>query len=124
MSQKLLALLICDATATAPDGKITLYGIFDIIFCRELPLRFGQFSVYWKLFSEESGDISLHIEKPDGTKLLTPEKMKIDKGVQKLQGVYAFGNVEFPVSGPYRIAMIFNDKEIGDTTLLVQTVQS
>jgi hypothetical protein len=119
-----MALLICDATATAPDGKITLYGIFDIIFCRELPLRYAQFSIYWKLFSEESGDISLHIEKPDGTQLLTPEKIKIDEHIQKSQGVYTFGNVEFPVSGPYRIAMVFNDKEIGDTTLLVQTVQS
>jgi len=124
MNQKLMALLVCDATAMAPDGKNTLYGIFDIIFCRELPLRYAQFSVYWKLFSEESGEISLHIEKPDGSRLLTPEKMKMDEGIQQIQGVYSFGNVEFPISGPYRIVMEFNDKVIGDTTLLVKIVQS
>lgn len=124
MSSKLFALLNSDAAATAPDGKITLYGIFDVINCRKIPLRHPQFSVFWKLYSDELGKISVRIEKPDGLPLLTTDGLDLQKNpLGKHQGVFTLGGVEFPVSGEYRVVLLLNGtEEIGSTTLTVQEV--
>ncbi len=122
MPQKLIALLICDATVRGPDGKTTIYGIFDIIHSHEFPVRHPQFSVYWKIYSEELGKLSVQIKKPDGSKLLTTEPLQLgESNAGKHEGAYSFGGVEFPTPGDYKVVILFNDtQEIGSETLPVK----
>jgi hypothetical protein len=122
MAKKLAALLICDATATAPDGKFTVYGIFDVIFCQKVPARYPLFSIYWKIYSDKGGDICLRIEKPDGSTLIETNPTKIDVSDSgTAQGVFTFGGVEFPEAGDYRILLSLDKvQEIGSSTLTIQ----
>jgi|LGVF01.1.fsa_nt_gb hypothetical protein len=124
MAHKIAALLICDAAATGPDGKFTLYGLFDVIGCHKLPLRYPQFTVYWKLLADRLGKISVRIEKPDGSPLLSLDPFELQKNpFGKHQGVYTLTGVEFPVSGDYKVLLLLNDtEEIESTTLTIQKV--
>lgn len=124
MTQKLSTLLFCDAAASAPDGKITLYGLFDVIGCHKLPLRHPQFAIYWKLYSDQLGEVSVRIEKPDGFSLLTAPALNLQKNPSgKYQGIFMLGGVEFPVSGDYRVVFLFNGTgEVGSATLTIQEV--
>jgi len=121
MTQKLISLLLCDATVRGPDGKTTIYGIFDIIYSDKFPTRHPQFSIYWKIYSEELGKLSVQINKPDGSKLLTTEPLQLKKSdTGKHEGAYSFGGMEFPIPGDYKVVILFNDtQEIGSEILTV-----
>lgn len=126
MVMKLDALLLSDATATSPDGKITVYGIFDIIHCRKLPTRYPQFSVYWKIHSDEAGEISIKIHKPDGSELLKSLALPIEITEYGMsQGIMTFGGIEFPTAGEYKVYLMFDSsQEIGTTILNVRQAQT
>lgn len=126
MTQKVISLLLCDASARDPIGKITLYGIFDIIYSDKFPARHPEFSVYWKIYSDELGKLSVQIKKPDGSKLFTTEPLQLtESNTRKYQGVYTFGALEFPVPGDYKVVILFNDtQEIGSITLTVKKHKS
>ncbi len=122
MKQELAALLFCDAAATAPDGKFTLYGLFEVISCRKLPLRHPQFAIFWKLRTDQLGKVSVRLEKPDGSSLLTSPSLDLQgHPLGKHQGVFTLGGVEFPTSGDYRVVLLFDDThEVGSAVLTVQ----
>lgn len=119
MMPKLAAILFCDAAATAPDGKFTLYGIFDVIGCHKAPVRHPQFSIFWKLYSNQLGKISVRIEKPDGSPLMTGPSLDLRENPFGIhQGVFTLGGVEFPILGDYRAVLLLNDTtEIGSATI-------
>jgi hypothetical protein len=121
MADKLIALLICDATSTSPDGKITIYGIFDAISCKHLPLIHPQFSIFWRFITEKGSEVSLIIKNPDGSHLITTDLLKLGDA-HKCQGVYSFGNVEFPVEGEYNVALLVDGKEFGSVELTVKKI--
>jgi hypothetical protein len=124
MPRKLHALLLADAVATSPDGKLTLYGIFEVVNCRSLPTRIAQLSIYWKIYSDEKGDISIRVEKPDGTDFLSTKRMPAGVGDQATaQGVTTFAGIEFAVSGDYKVRLLFNGaEELGSTTFSVREI--
>jgi len=124
MAQKLIALVLSDAVATAPDGKFTLYGLFDTINCRKIPTRHPQFSIFWKIYSDQEGKVALKVKKPDGSALLNIDPVKVrPKSIS--QGAATFGGVEFPVSGEYSVVMVFNDsEEIGSTIFTIHELES
>ncbi len=100
-----LALLLCDAIAIDPGGKITLYGIFDIIFAKQVPTRHPQFSVFVKCRFSQAGEVQLLILKPDGTPLMQIDPLRVDQpGVAQM--AYGFGGVEFPVTGVYPMHLV------------------
>jgi hypothetical protein len=121
MAQHLISLLLCDATVRGPDGKTTIYGVFDIIYSKGFPARHPQFSVYWKIYSAELGKVSIQILKPDGSRLLTTEPLQLEKSdVEKHEGAFSFGGVEFPTPGDYKVIVLFNEaKEIGSEVLKI-----
>ncbi len=126
MAHQLVALVLCDAVATSPEGKFTLYGLFDVIHSKELPARHPQFSVFWKLISDELGKVTIRIEKPDGSSLFDSPAYDLTKNpLGKHQGILALGGVEFPVAGNYRVIVLFNDtEELGSAMLTIEKVQT
>lgn len=124
MTVNLFALLLCDAATKGPDGKTTIYGIFDVIQTKEseLPIRHHQFSVYWKIYTEKPGEISLRIEKPDGSPLIMAEPIKVEESAAgRYEGFHTFGNLEFPVTGDYNVLLILNGtQELGRQVLTIK----
>jgi hypothetical protein len=113
------ALLTCDAVARDPNGKITLYGIFDRIWAGQFPAVHPMLSVYWKCYVPGAGRVNVRIVKPDGSHLIDLEPAETGRESQ-LAGTYTLSPVEFPVDGDYTLVLRYNDKDIMTSNLKVE----
>ena len=115
------ALLTCDAVARDPNGKTTLYGIFDRIWAAQFPAIHPMLSIYWKCRLPGPGRVAVRIVKPDGSSLLELEPAESGKeGVQSVQGTYTLSPIEFPTDGEYTIVLRYNDQDILQSSLQLQ----
>lgn len=107
------ALLVCDAVARDPNGKITLYGIFDRIWTSQFPAVHSLFSIYWRCLIPGPGRAGVTILRPDGSPLTELEPVETNKeSSHVLQGTYTLGNFEFPTDGEYAVVLKYNDIEL------------
>lgn len=115
------ALLTCDATATDPSGKITLYGIFDRIWTQKFPAVHGLFAIYWRCSVPGPGRAVVTILRPDGSALSELEPAETSReGAHNMQGTYTLGGFEFPVAGEYTLVLKHNGVEMLQTSLHLQ----
>jgi hypothetical protein len=125
MKPSLIALILCDAIVSGPEGKTTIYGIFDKIYGKDFPIRHPLFGVFWKCFVPEAGEIGISIDRPDSTSLLTLEPMVVDKVPGNSQGIYMVTGIEFPTPGEYKVRLIYNKTiEITSVILTIEKKQS
>jgi Family of unknown function (DUF6941) len=121
---EVMALLTCDAAALDPVGKVTLYGLFDVINTKQVPARHPSFSVFCKCRFSAPGEVKLAIHKPDGSLLtqgnLDPVRAQVP-GVA--QAVYNFAGLEFPVAGEYQVRVSGTGGVIAQVPLTVQITQ-
>ena len=113
------ALLTCDAVARDPNGKITLYGIFDRIWAHQFPAIHPMLSVYWKCHIPGSGRVNVCIERPDGSRLLDLEPAESAREGE-VSGTYTLSPIEFPVDGNYVLVLRYNDKDVMRSSLKLQ----
>lgn len=112
------ALLTCDATVRDPNGKTTLYGIFDRIGAAKFPAAHPMFSIYWKCLAPGPGRVGVAVFRPDGSQLTELEPVETSReGPHVIQGTYALGAFQFPVPGAYAIVLIYNGSEVLRTSL-------
>jgi hypothetical protein len=115
------ALLTCDAVARDPNGKITLYGIFDRIWAGHFPAVHPMLSIYWKCEIPGPGRVGVRLLKPDGTSLLELEPVESGREpAHSMQGTYTVSPVEFPVDGEYTLVLLYKDREVMKGALHVQ----
>lgn len=114
------ALLTCDAVARDPNGKVTLYGIFDRIWASDFPTVHPMFSVYWRCVVPGPGRVGVMILKPDGSALVELEPIETNKEeLHSMQGTYTLGGIEFPTDGSYRLILSYNGQEIVENNLFL-----
>lgn len=114
------ALLICDAVATDPNGKVTLYGLFDQIRASSFPTVHPLFAIYWRSVVPGPGRVTITILRPDGSTLDEPEPIEVSKeGSHSIQGTYTFGGFEFSSEGAYTVVLKYNGQELLRNTLRV-----
>ncbi len=107
------ALLACDAVARDPNGKTTLYGIFDRIWAVQFPAIHPTFSIYWRCFVPGPGRVDVAILRPDGSTLAELEPIETNKEVpHTLQGTYTLAGFEFPSDGEYVWVLRYNRVDI------------
>jgi len=107
------ALLVCDAIARDPAGKITLYGIFDRIWASKFPTVHPLFSIYWRCLVPGPGRVGVSILKPDGSTLSELEPVEKGEGEPYLmQGTYTLGGFEFPTEGEYILILKYNGQDL------------
>lgn len=114
MQPKLLYSIMCDAVARGPEGKMTLYGIFDRIVAREIPTAHASFTI---VTAWQSGDREYKMQ----IRILDPHGKQISKSPEmpfKLRGEFAkseivavFNNMMFEKSGTY-LVQVFLHSEI------------
>jgi hypothetical protein len=114
------ALLICDAVARDPGGKVTLYGIFERIWAPRFPAVHPILSVYWKCRVPSAGRVGIRILKPDGSTLMELEPVESGRQTpHTMQGTYTLSPVEFPTDGAYSLVLRYNDQDILSTDVQV-----
>src|SRR3972149_2315648 len=91
------ALLTCDAVARDPNGKITLYGIFDRIWAAQFPAVHSLLSVYWRCHVPGPGRVGVSILRPDGSTLVEFEPVETgQEGGQAREGTCTLRGIAFP----------------------------
>lgn len=115
------ALLVCDAVARDPNGKVTLYGIFERIWASRFPAVHPMLSVYWKCRVPSAGRLGFRILKPDGSTLMELEPVESGRQTttHSVQGTYTLSPVEFPTDGIYSLVLRYNDQDILSTEVQV-----
>lgn len=114
------ALLVCDAVARDPSGKVTLYGIFERIWASRFPAVHPMLSVYWKCRVPSAGRLGVRILKPDGSTLMELEPVESGRTTaHTVQGTYTLSPVEFPTDGTYALVLRYNDQDILSTDVQV-----
>lgn len=115
------ALLTCDAVARDPNGKVTLYGIFDRIWSGKFPTVHPTMSIYWKCRIPGPGRLGVSLVKPDGTNLIELEPVESGReSAHSMQGTFTLTPIEFPVMGEYAVVLRYNDREIIRGVLTLQ----
>ncbi|MBI4608839.1 MAG: hypothetical protein HY726_07525 [Candidatus Rokubacteria bacterium] len=116
------ALLACDAIARDPNGKITLYGIFDRIWATKFPAVHSLFSIYWRCLVPGPGRAGVSIHRPDGSVLVELEPIETSKETpHTIQGTYTLAAFEFPGAGEYTLVLTYNGTEILRSPIHLQT---
>ena len=118
----LVALLVCDATAVDPGGKVTLYGVFDVICAERFPLRHPQFSVFCRCRFAAPGRAQLVVSAPDGSTLAALDPIEA-RTAGNTQAIYNFTSFEFAAPGDYPIVLVGTDGPVGGVVLEVRTRQ-
>jgi hypothetical protein len=114
------ALLTCDATALDPNGKVTLYGLFDRIWADNFPAVHGVFSIFWRCIAPGPGRASVAILRPDGSLHVDLAPAETNReGLHIVQGTYTLGGFEFPVEGEYTLLLTHNGLEMLRAPLLL-----
>lgn len=112
------ALLTCDGVVRDPQGKITLYGIFDRIWAERFPTVHPSFSIFWRCRVPGAGRLHVAIRRPDESTLVDLEPAETGKETpHQIQGTYALLGFEFPAAGRYTLVLLYNGKELGTTVL-------
>lgn len=121
----LIALISCDAAAFDPAGKVTLYGVFDAIYTKQVPTRHGSFTVFCKCRFLQAGEATLAIYKPDGSPLVEDNtNPMLAQGPGAIQAIYTFAGLEFPEAGEYELRIkTSSGNVIARAPLLVQMMQ-
>ncbi len=119
---ELQALLVCDAVAIDPNGKVTLYGVFDLIWAAQVPTRHPQLAIFVKCRVEGPVDLQVLVTDPDGNTMLALDPLRAEvAGIA--QGIYSIAALEFRTTGSYRIAVVGPNGPIGFTILEVRVRQ-
>ena len=107
------ALLVCDAVAHDPNGKTTLYGIFDRIWSSTFPAVHPMFAIYWRCVVPGPGRVGVSILKPDESILTDLEPVETsNEQPHSMQGTYTLGGFEFPAEGEYALVLKHNGREL------------
>lgn len=125
---KVELLVLCDHALTSREGKLSIIGIFDRIFVKNIPAKFSRFFVVAVLKGEPNQryDISLSVKNPQGEEVL-PQTKKISIKL----GSHGHSNiitdvVNMPLSqaGTYSIALSQAKQKISTKKLNVVKLKS
>jgi len=127
MQPKLLYSIMCDAIARGPEGKMTLYGIFDRIVARKMPTTHRSLTI---VTTWQSGDreykMRIRILDPKGKQIFkTPEMpFKLRGKFAKSEMVVELNNMRFERPGIYLIQVLLNSEVKTEYPLSVMQIKS
>lgn len=110
-----LHLAVCDSLSQAPDGKMTLYGIFNRITVEKVPSAQAEIALFMTLGYGRPGKyvVRFTIKGPSGTLLLSSPlinfELKDDKAIHNIN--IRFQGLPLPEEGPYRASVFFDDEK-------------
>lgn len=121
-------IILCDSVSNSPEGKKTLYGLFDIINSKTFPCVHPNFFVVARLVNG-MGTHKLEVQILDpNDKIIfkTPEalEIKLDNPLAGVDFVMQFQGFTFQLPGLYRIRAVINGKPIEEEIRTFQLLQA
>lgn len=120
-------LTICDLAMISQEGKLSIIGIFDRMFVRELPSSIARFFVVALVTGKPGVEykISLQIKSPSGKDLIPTKELSIVPGENSQNNILTEAvNLPLTELGEYKISLKHNDEKLGETQFVVMKVQN
>ncbi len=112
----LLQLAVCDSYAQGPDGKPTLYGLFNMINVGQVPTVHAELTLFMTFGYGKPGKyaVRFNIISPAGKTIIPSPVINFDlandKAVHNIN--IRFQGFPLPEEGPYRASVFFTGEEI------------
>lgn len=97
---KVLAFLLCERATAAPDGKVTLHGLFDRIIVPQIPAKPKLFFVFYKVVVKEPCTVSLRVIDSLGSEVPGNWRDSLAQ-IGPMQATWALTSSLFKQPGPY-----------------------
>ena len=108
-------LVVCDSVAQGPDGKATLYGLFNRIVVEKVPTAHSDMTLFMTFAYGRAGKYSIRFEISAPSKKIALNSPPINFELQDDKAVHnvniRFQGFPLPEEGPYRIAIFFGKEE-------------
>jgi hypothetical protein len=108
-------IILCDSVSSSPEGKKTLYGLFDSINSKKFPCIHPSFFLLIRLIN----GMGIHrtevqiLDPHDKIIFKTdPLEIKLDNPLAGADFVIQLQGFAFPVQGTYRIKVLLNGKPV------------
>jgi len=117
-----ITLLVCDRAALDAQGKVSLVGLFDVIWTAALPSLHAELTVFTQVRFHEPGATRVVLEAPDGTPLAVGDGCRAT-APGKTQAISTFTNLTLPVAGDYVVRLIASEGTLATTSFAVRSRQ-
>ncbi len=120
-------LTMCDLAMVSQEGKLSIIGIFDRMFVRELPSSIARFYVVSVVTGKprEEYKISLQIKSPTGKDIIPTKELSIIPGENGQNNVLTEAvNLPLPELGEYKISLKNGGEKLGETQFTVMKVKN
>jgi len=118
---------LCDYALNSKDGKLSIMGIFDRIFVKQLPAKYPRFFIVVVLNGNSTSkhDLSLQLTSPTGKTILPKKEVSVGFGVNgKANLITDITNLTLPEIGEYKFALMELNSLVAKTSLFVNQLES
>jgi len=107
---QVLALLVCDRAEIAADGKVSLLGLYDVLWAQGFPAQHPHLDVFWRAVLDDGAELAVTIAGPDGQEI---RRDVVTIGAAgPAQSIHRFADLDLPEPGRYRVRLESDDRPI------------
>jgi hypothetical protein len=124
---KLDFLALCDFAMTSAEGKLSIIGIFDRMFVRDVPSSFLRFFIVAIVRGESDSTVKITylVKTPSKKEALNPKEIMVKIGSSgKANLTVDVANFPLPEVGEYQLIIKADGKELGSTLFYVSKVNT
>jgi len=98
-----LALLVCDRAEIGADGKVSLLGLYDVLWAEGFPAQHPHLDVFWRAVLDGGDELAVTITGPDGQEI---RRDPVTIGAAgPAQSIHRFTELDLPDPGRYRVRL-------------------
>jgi len=108
--------VVCDYAMISKENKLSLVGIFNQVFVRQLPTTYSKIFVVGIVSGKASEvyEVTLKLNEPTGNNIIPEQKLKVTIGINGETNIIAeLNNLRFEVAGKYEVELLLQDKTLG-----------
>jgi len=118
---------LCDFALTSQEGKLSVIGMFDRIFVRDLPAQYSRFFVVAVITGqpEAQAQVSLKLEGPEDKTIIPARSIKINLGSNgRANLITDIINLNLSQTGTYHLILSSENKSLAKFKLHVTRVST
>jgi len=118
-------LTLCDYAMMSQEGKLSVMGMFDRMFVRQVPSTFARFFIVAVLSGEAESEygVVLLIQSPTGKAVVPEKELKVKLGTGGRTNIITdVVNFPLPEIGSYSLKITVGETEIGMLPFMVMQV--
>ena len=119
------AIVLCDLVVQAPNGKLQLQGLFDVIQTVQIPSRHQGMWIFFRFRPSSGGDlpdehrVKLEIRRPNGESYTLPNLTAKRNPRGAIQGYLQVQGLPLQEEGEHYVVVSCDDQQVGEVRFLV-----